>query len=334
MEDVVGSVVGTTASDSPAHSGRPRRQTGRQRNGIEECQQLGMRARILASGPHAWKPGHLCIKGPSSGVTIFEKAADAIMGELGRRNPGWQSRVERSTTQAFFLAEHEGEWQAVTFATYTDTNDCAVVVHLFATREDCRKRGHGKSMLSLLEEHAHSQGKALLIEYSPSVQDSKLFWVKRGYTALALDCNVGFGSKPNTTEKVGLRRWYPGTPIWCVPPWWADNGLGQPGRAKHRPTTVQELRGVEGQRASAHRRAEGLQREVDRLRVSVLPVQAGPALPALPPMTILTGETLPTTTSTSTQTRETYRTFWPATNIEGSDGEDSIGRRVRKRVRQ
>lgn len=196
-------------------SGRPRRQAGMHQYGIKECQQLGMRTSILSSGSHAWKSGHVCIKGPSSGVTIFEKAAAAIMGDFGRRNADWWSHVERSTTQAFFLAKHEGKKQAVTFAAYTDTNDCAVVVHLFVTREDCRKRGHGKSMLSLLEQHAHSQGKALFIEYNPSVQESKLFWTKRGYSESALGCYAGLESKPNTALKDGLRRWYPRTPIWC-----------------------------------------------------------------------------------------------------------------------
>ena len=70
----------------------------------------------------------MCYKGSSIGVTMCEQATNAIMGDFGKRNADWRNRIERTTTQVFYIAEHEGQRQAVATAVCTDANDCAVVV--------------------------------------------------------------------------------------------------------------------------------------------------------------------------------------------------------------
>eukprot|EP01043_Picozoa_sp_COSAG02_P031683 COSAG02_NODE_2080_length_9901_cov_103.580086_5_plen_346_part_00 len=173
------------------------RQTGG--HGKKECRELARPEAVRGSSPYASWPehppksssGHAAVscKGSTEGMTQWEAASDAIMGEFGERNKDWRNKDWRkTTTQVLYISEHEGERQAVSTAVYTHTNDCAIVVssgnsliypvhwlhfmsalaahqvHLFATHKDCRRSGHGRKLLRLLEEHAVEQGKALLIE--------------------------------------------------------------------------------------------------------------------------------------------------------------------------
>eukprot|EP01044_Picomonas_judraskeda_P001606 COSAG03_NODE_99_length_12968_cov_7.661668_5_plen_1442_part_00 len=82
------------------------------------------------------------------------------------------------------------------------------------TRESCRRRGYGKALLSLLEEHACSQRKPLFVEYNPDVAESRSFWTKHGYLSPAMVSDSGLERKLNNTLKDGFRRWYGATPIW------------------------------------------------------------------------------------------------------------------------
>jgi hypothetical protein len=80
---------------------------------------------------HAWKGGHVCYRGLTNGMTMWELASDVITGEFGKRNADWRNRIERTTTQVFYIADYEGQRQAVATAVYTDANDCAVVVRVY-----------------------------------------------------------------------------------------------------------------------------------------------------------------------------------------------------------
>lgn len=68
----------------------------------------------------------------------------------------------------FFISPAEqgqDHGEAVSTAVFTDTNDHAVVVHMFATRIDRRRQGYGASLVKLLEKHAKDLKKRLYVEY-------------------------------------------------------------------------------------------------------------------------------------------------------------------------
>ena len=78
--------------------------------------------------------------------------------------------------QAFLLAgeaaDGSGRREAVSTALLTVTAE-GVVIHLFATRKDRRRQGHGSRLFKMLEQHHHP--KKVIVEANPPA----VFWVGR-----------------------------------------------------------------------------------------------------------------------------------------------------------
>ena len=116
--------------------------------------------------------------------------------------------------QAFLIAGgsaagSEQRREAVSTALFTESDE-AVVIHLFATRVDCRRRGHGSRLLELLERHAHP--KPVFVEAVPRAGNrAPEFWERRKFGELI---TVGPGGP--------IGRWYPASGVYGKVGSWVD----------------------------------------------------------------------------------------------------------------
>ena len=122
--------------------------------------------------------------------------------------------------QAFLIADGPADGsvqlsETVSTVLFTESDD-SVVIHLFATRADCRLQGHGSRLLKLLEDYAHAHAKDVLVEAKPRTgnQAPPEFWVKCNYNYLI---TVGPSGGPSG-------RWYPASGVYGK----AGMSLGQP----------------------------------------------------------------------------------------------------------
>ena len=112
----------------------------------------------------------------------------------------------RLSDQAFLIAGgsaagSEQRREVVSTALFTESDEAAVL-HLFGTRADCRRRGHGSQLLQLLERHVHP--KPVFVEAVPRAGNrAPEFWERRKHGELI---TVGPGGPSG--------RWYPGSGIY------------------------------------------------------------------------------------------------------------------------
>ena len=167
-------------------------------------------AACIAMGSQAGRTGLFFLDNRNIDTTIAKAAADAI---LGKDDDSWfHHQKTKETTQVFWIAEHQSNrLEAVSIALKTESENW-VMIHLFATRADCRRKKYGSRLVEQIENDAHP--KPVYVEYATKnkrdVIDLTLgkiqFWGQRHYyDQLIIDEKL---------QQLQERQWYPKTTLY------------------------------------------------------------------------------------------------------------------------
>ena len=85
--------------------------------------------------------------------SIFRRASEGILGDLGESNKGWQHSVHRAhTAQLFLISDGEAKSTCVFSTLGDEVAEPTCVIHLFATAPPSRREGFGSLLLETLED--------------------------------------------------------------------------------------------------------------------------------------------------------------------------------------
>ena len=110
----------------------------------------------------------------AASADLFKAASDAILDDLGRRNPGWANKVKGTAHQIFLVADGEAKSTAV-FSQCADGSD--IVVHLMATAPPCQRKGFATAVLKVLQ--AYVNGHKIFVEVSGT--EIPAWWRNKGF---------------------------------------------------------------------------------------------------------------------------------------------------------
>lgn len=150
---------GTTADPPRMVAGSQRSHRKPLNSGVKACRALGKK--VGACGLYSI---------PFLDSKRDENTKDATVAIL--EDDSWDQKPKISSTKQYFLIADVKEpetascFEAVSTAFVTESKSC-VVLHLFGTRPNCRRAGHGSKLVELIEDGARSKGLPVYVEWVP-----------------------------------------------------------------------------------------------------------------------------------------------------------------------